>query len=184
MEEKKDSAWQDAVLSFFNKNFNLLLIGVLFFALILRLKYLTINQAVWFDEAEYLSAAKNWAFGYPPYELHYVRPAILPFIMSILYKIGASEITFRTLILIFSLIGVLFTYLVGKELFDKKVALIAAFISSSFYVYLFYTARIMTDIPSAALWMVSLWFLMNIYLFKTFVTIKLIHFQQLHYGID
>ena len=86
--------------------------------------------------------------------------------MSILYKIGASEITFRTLILIFSLIGVLFTYLVGKELFDKKVALIAAFISSSFYVYLFYTARIMTDIPSAALWMVSLWFFWKGYVLK------------------
>lgn len=166
MEEKNKVSWLNNVLEFLEKNSNIVLILILILALILRLKYLTINQAVWYDEAEYLSAAKNWAFGYPPYELHYVRPVLLPFIMFIFYKFGATEIVFRTLILIFSMGGIFFTYLVGKELFDKKIALIATFLISFFYVHLFYTARIMTDIPSATIWLISLWFFWKGYILK------------------
>lgn len=167
MEEKINKInWLDNILGFLEKNSGIILIIILIFALILRLKYLTINQAVWYDEAEYLSAAKNWAFGYPSYELHYVRPALLPFVMFILYKVGATEIVFRILILIFSMIGVIFTYLVGKELFDKRIALIATTLISFFYVHLFYTARIMTDIPSAAMWLVSLWLFWKGYILK------------------
>src|SRR3989344_1214686 len=86
-------------LEFFDKNSNLILIGILIFALIIRLKYLTVNQAVWYDEAEYLASAKAWAFG-TPYKLHFVRPVLLPFIFSIFYRIGGSELVFRTIMLI------------------------------------------------------------------------------------
>src|SRR3989344_1920828 len=147
---------QDKVLSFLDKNSNLILIAILIFALILRLKYFNINQAVWYDEATYLSAAKSWAFGIP-YEIEFVRPIFLPFMMAMFYNLGATELALRVLILIFSMAGVLFTYLVGKEMFDKKIALIAAFISSFFYVNLFYTARIMTETPSMVFWLISLW---------------------------
>jgi len=147
---------QDKVLSFLDKNSNLILIAILIFALILRLKYFNINQAVWYDEATYLSAAKSWAFGIP-YEIEFVRPIFLPFMMAMFYNLGATELALRVLILIFSMAGVLFTYLVGKEMFDKKIALIAAFITSFFYVNLFYTARIMTETPSMVFWLISLW---------------------------
>jgi len=150
-------------LEFFDKNSNLILIGILIFALIIRLKYLTINQAVWYDEAEYLASAKAWAFG-TPYELHFVRPVLLPFIFSIFYKLGGSELVFRTIILIFSITGIFFTYLIGKKLFDKWIALIATFILSFFYVHIFYTARLLTDLPSMTLWLISVWLFLNGYI--------------------
>ena len=148
---------QQKVLDFFDKNSNLLIAVILVFALILRLKYLTINQAVWYDEAEYLSVAKNWAFNLTSYQLHYVRPPFIPFIMAIMYKIGFGELGMRVLMLIFSMTGVIFTYLVGKEIFNKWVGIISSFLMSVFYVNLFYTARILTDLPSTTLWLISMW---------------------------
>ena len=50
---------------FFNKHFKLILIAVLAFALILRLKYMTVNAALWWDEADYLTIAKHYGLGLP-----------------------------------------------------------------------------------------------------------------------
>jgi 4-amino-4-deoxy-L-arabinose transferase-like glycosyltransferase len=147
----------EKILNFLDKNFNILVILVFLLAIILRLKYLTINQTVWFDEAVYLSAAKSWAFGSPNFEFNYVRPALLPFFMAGLYKLGATEFVFRILIFLSSLVGVFFTYLVGKKLFNKRIALIATLLISVSYTNIFFTARILTDIPSLALWLVSTW---------------------------
>src|SRR3989344_5906320 len=75
--------------NFLYENSNFILAFILIFALVLRLKYLTINSALWFDEAEYLAMAKNWAFGIP-FNIPEVRPVLLPFFAFIFYKIGVS----------------------------------------------------------------------------------------------
>lgn len=165
MEESKKNPLNKA-LEFIDKNSNFILVAILVFALILRLKYLTINQAVWYDEAEYLSVAKNWAFNLTSYQLHYVRPPLLPFLMAGLYKIGFDELAMRVLILVFSMTGILFTYLVGREIFNKWVGLIATFIMSFFYLHLFSTARILTDMPSMTLWLMSSFFFWKGYIKK------------------
>ncbi|MEK6856932.1 MAG: glycosyltransferase family 39 protein [Nanoarchaeota archaeon] len=148
---------QQNILDFFDKNSNFILITVLVFALILRLKYLTINQAVWYDEAEYLGVAKNWAFNLTSYQLHYVRPPFLSLLMAAMYKIGFGELGIRIMMLIFSMIGILFTYLLGKEIFNKWVGIISGFLMSILYVNLFYTARILTDLISTTFWLISMW---------------------------
>ncbi len=140
-------------------------LGILIFSLILRLKYLTINQAVWFDEAVYMGAAKAWVFGIP-YQLHFVRPPLLSFIWAIFYKLGAGEFLFRIIMLLFSLTGLLLTYLIGKILFNKYVGLIAAAITSFHYLNLFYTARLLTGIPSLTLWLFTIYFFWQGYIEK------------------
>jgi len=163
MTEEKNS--QNKILEFVNNNFNLLVIAVLIFGFILRLKYLTINQAVWFDEAVYMSAAKNWAFNIP-YQLHFVRPPLLPFIWAIFYNLGAGEFTFRIIMLLFSLVGLFLTYLIGKLLFNKYVGLIAMILTSFHYMNLFYTARLLTGIPSLTLWLLTIYFFWKGYVEK------------------
>ena len=155
--ETKKKDWKESIALFLNKNSNLILIVILLFAIVIRLKYLTINQAVWYDEAEYLNTAKYWAFGHLEYQLHFVRPPLLPFILAIFYKLGASELSFRVMILFFSIAAVLFTYLIGKEFINERIAFLSAFILSFFYVSLFYTARIMTDLPSMTIWLIAVW---------------------------
>lgn len=153
---KKENIKQQIKL-FLNDKTNLLFLAVFIFGLILRLKYLTINQAVWYDEAEYLSAAKGWAFGIP-FQLHYVRPPLLPFIWAVFYKLGAGELMFRIILLFFSLAGLWLTYLIGKMLFNKYVGLIAAMLMSFHYLNLFYTARLLSDIPSMTLFLFTIYF--------------------------
>ncbi len=148
---------QQRIMDLFDKNSNLILIAILIIALALRLKYLTINQAVWYDEAEYLGVAKNWAFNLTSYQLHYVRPPLLPLLIAIMYKIGFEELGIRIMMLIFSMVGIYFTYLLGKEIFNKWIGIISSFLMSVFYVNLFYTARILTDLPSTTLWLISMW---------------------------
>ena len=118
--------------NFLYENSNFILAFILIFALVLRLKYLTINSALWFDEAEYLAMAKNWAFGIP-FNIPEVRPVLLPFFAFIFYKIGVSpEMPLRIIELIFSIGGVYFAYLLGKEMYEKRVGLLFAFFMSIF----------------------------------------------------
>src|SRR3989338_1345845 len=138
--------------NFLYENSNFILAFILIFALVLRLKYLTINSALWFDEAEYLAMAKNWAFGIP-FNIPEVRPVLLPFFAFIFYKIGVSpEMPLRIIELIFSIGGVYFAYLLGKEMYEKRVGLLFAFFMSIFYLNLLFTTRILTDMPTTALW--------------------------------
>ena len=155
--EKTKTNLESRILEFLDKRSIVILTTIIIFALILRLKYLTINQAVWYDEAEYLGVAKNWAFNLTSYQLHYVRPPLIPFIMAGMYKLGFDELGMRVLMLLFSMVGLLFTYLVGKEIFNKWIGIMATFFMSIFYVNLFYTARILTDLPSTTFWLISIW---------------------------
>lgn len=135
--------------------YTLIFIAILIFSFILRLKYFNINQALWFDEAEYLCIAKNWAYGLS-YPVSILRPPLYPFFASIAYKLGlGSEIFFRFIELIFSVGSIFITYLLGKELYNKKVGLISSFLMSVFYLNLFFTARLMTDIPTLTLWLLA-----------------------------
>jgi 4-amino-4-deoxy-L-arabinose transferase-like glycosyltransferase len=138
----------------FHDKFNLIFIGVFIFALIVRLWYFKVNQALWFDEAEYLSMAKSWAFDIY-YKYPRVRPPLFSLGAALLYKIGATEIWFRIVELLFSMAGILMTYLLGKELYDKKVGLIASAILSFFFIHIFYSARILVDIPTATIYLLS-----------------------------
>lgn len=154
---KKEEIKQKIKL-FLNDRINLLFLAVLLFGLILRLKYFTMNQALWYDEAEYLCIAKNWAYGLS-YPVSILRPPLFPLFEAIAYKTGfGSELFFRSIELMFSIGSILLTYFLGKELYNKKVGLIASFLMSFFYEHLFYTARIMTEIPTLTLWLLSLYF--------------------------
>lgn len=148
---------QQKIKIFFEDKTNLLFLAIFIFGVILRLKYLTINQAVWYDEAEYLSAAKGWAFGVP-FQLHFVRPPLMPFIWVVFYKLGAGELVFRIILLLFSLAGIWLTYSIGKMLFNKYVGIIASALTSFHYLNLFYTSRLMTDVPSMTLLLFTIYF--------------------------
>ena len=133
------------------KPHNIILILILILALVIRLNYFNDNQAVWWDEAEYLLQAKHWAFQTPNTGFGEVRPILLSFILSLFYRIRGSELSARIVILLFSIFGVYLAYLVGKELFNKEVGLISSFLLSIFYLDIFYTIRVLVDVPGATM---------------------------------
>lgn len=126
---------------------NLALVIILAFSFIVLLYYffITKGQTLWWDEAGYMSAAKNWAFGIT-YTLNPQRPPLLSFLAFILYKIGFSELPIKFLVeIVPAWLAVLFVYFLVKEMYDKRTALIATFITSVSWIHLFYAMRFMTD---------------------------------------
>jgi len=165
---------RDRVEHFLRDKYNLMLLGVLLIAFVIRLYYFiqTYNQPLWWDEAEYMSMAKNILYGIP-FDFNPQRPILFPLLISLFLWIGEGAVRF--FIVFLPSIGiVVMTYLLGKEFYDKKVGLISAFIISVFWSILFDSTRIHADV-------IGLFFsLLGIYLFwKGYVTNRSIKLTSL-----
>ncbi|HLD11212.1 MAG TPA: glycosyltransferase family 39 protein [Candidatus Nanoarchaeia archaeon] len=143
-----------------NKKENILLLIIIVLAFLIRLKYMTINSAVWWDEADYLSAAKRWGgLSYLNDIWYYRRTPLLPLFWAGLYKLGATEITLRFTEVIFSTLFVFGIYLLAKEIFNNKyVGLIAASCAIFNRIHLFLTTRLMNEVPATPFLVFGLYF--------------------------
>lgn len=134
--------------NFFKNKYNALFSLVMLGAIIIRVYYffITKTQTVWWDEASYLSTAIHWAFKLH-YQLNPQRPPLLPFLESLILSIGGGEVLIRFFLLFLPSIGiVILTYLVGKEMYDRKVGLIASVIMAVFWPVLFNTFRLHVEV--------------------------------------
>lgn len=139
---------------------NWIIIAILVLAFIIRLKYFNINSAIWWDEGDYLSLARKWAFGLnTPLIWVAHRTFLLPLIWAGLLKIADSEFLLRISQLVFSMVGVFITYLLGKEMFNKRIGLISGFLMSVFWLHLFLTGRLLIGLPSAMFLWITFYFL-------------------------
>ena len=129
--------------------FTVLVLLTIIFAFCIRLYYyfITLNQSFWWDEAEYLSIANKWVFGIP-FDINIIRPILFPFIASIFFRLGLQETALRALMLLFSIAGVIYIYLLGKEMFNRKVGVISALLLSFFHLHLFLSNRLLVDMPT------------------------------------
>ena len=132
---------------FLKNNLPIILILVLGFAIRIYYLILTKNQTGWWDENEYLSVGLHWFFDIP-YELNPQRPPLLSLMEGILMKLGANEVMLKFVIeLIPSTLLILISYLIVKEMYNKKLALLTAFLMSVFWLIIFNTVRLHADIP-------------------------------------
>jgi len=137
----------DKVKKWVGKRENQFLLVALIFALAVSLYYFNVtqNQPVWWDEGEYLSIAKHWAFNVP-YDINPQRPVLYPFLAFLIFKLGLGELTVKLLLNVLPfLLSILFFYLLVGEMYDKKTGIIAAAILSVSWIHLFYNMRFMTD---------------------------------------
>ncbi len=143
IDKKKITGW------FSNKQ-NWAIIAILLLALGIRLYYfsLTHNQPLWWDEAEYMLKAKSIALGTPETGWSSgIRPILFPFLVSPFFLFGLGEVPLRFLFVLLSVGSILLVYLIGKEMFNKPVGVTAAFLMSVFYIDIFYTTRLLVDVP-------------------------------------
>ena len=132
----------------FLKN-NLAIILILLFGLIIRIYFfiLTKNQATWWDESEYISVGLHWFFGIP-YELNPQRPPLLSLLEGLILYFGGTEILMKIILeIIPSTLLILISYLIVKEMYNKRLALVVALFTSVFWLILFNTVRLHADIP-------------------------------------
>ena len=146
-----------------NISFLLVLLG----SIIIRIYYffITKTQPAWYDETDYLSMALHWASNIP-YYVNPQRPPLLPFLEFLVFNLGLGEITIKLILILFSVGVVILTYLMGKEMYDKKVGLIASIIIAVFWEALFNTTRLHVEIPLLFFTYLSLLFFWKGYIKK------------------
>ncbi|MFA5992259.1 MAG: glycosyltransferase family 39 protein [Candidatus Pacearchaeota archaeon] len=152
------------------KKENLILLAVVIIAFLIRIYYFTItsSQPLWWDEAEYMSAAKGFA-GIVHYHLDAIRSPGFPLFASIFFIIGISnEVALRFLILLIpSLILIVLTYFTIKEMYpDKRIAIISTLIIAVLWENLFYSNRFHTENLALIFELLAIFILVKVYLKK------------------
>jgi len=145
-EETKEET-KEKVKKWLNNKSNLYFLGIVLFAIAIRLYYffLTNGQALWWDEAEYTAAANLFVYNIP-YEISAQRLVFFQFLISLIFKLGLKELAVRFILVIIPSILIIFvTYVFVKDMYDKRIALITTLMTSVFWIHLFYSMRIMND---------------------------------------
>ena len=164
--EERKSKIKNYIQNWLKDPYNKIFLAVFILALVVRIYFLdiTLHQTVWWDAADYLTEAKVLAGRINiPYYFTPRRTFLLPLLWAGLLKLGFGEVSFRILEFLFSLSAIPVIYLLGKRMFDKKVALISSFLFAVFWMDLFYSNRLMTEIPSLAFLLFSFYFFWEAY---------------------
>ena len=122
---------------------------VLLCSLLSRLTGYLYHLAIWWDSAVYIGIGK-YLFSFGKIGLfENFRPIVLPLMLGSAWKLGLNPIiTGLALALIFSIGAIYLCYLIGRELFGKNTAIIAAILLSFTHLFFIYNYRILTEIPS------------------------------------
>ena len=136
------------------------LILILIFGFVIRAYYawLTWGQSLWWDESVYMDMSRYWTHGLF-YDFTAARPLLFSVFIAGFNFISTSEFLPRIFILFFSMLAILGMYYLGRCLTDKKsVGLFAAFMTSIFYIHIFYTQRLLVDTLSFTFFIWSAYF--------------------------
>ena len=167
--EKRKSKLKKFFFGWVKDNYDKIFIAILVLAFVIRLWifFKTLNQPFWWDEADYMSAAKRWGLGLNIRDIWYYRRGFLwTLIGALSYGIGFGEIGMRFLVVLLSTGIVALSYFIIAKMFDKRIALISATALSFSWILLFFTGRVLTDIPAAFFLLLSLFFFWKGYALK------------------
>ncbi len=148
---------KDGLKNFFKDKWNIAFLIILVIAIIIRVRYM-ISDSIWPDEALY-----TW-YGYkllhsPSYlfstEFTHTVSYLPSIIIAILSIFTNSFFAGKLMSMFFGIIGLVFVYLLGKEIKDGFVGLIAAILLSVNYVHWFYTDRVLLDVPLTAMFILT-----------------------------
>jgi len=161
MKKEKIKAW-------FKDKYNLAFVAILIFAFAIRLYYffLTKNQPLWWDEAEYMLKAKNIAFHTPDTGFSPEREIIVPLFFSLLLRLGFGEIGIRLIQVLVSTLTVFMTYFLFSKVINKKVALIATFAMAFFWLHIFFTERVLLYLWAPLAYLLIVYFFYTGFLLK------------------
>lgn len=148
MDENIKTGKKEKIKSWLKNPYNFAFVLIFLFIVFLRLYYfwITKNQPLWWDESEYMSAAKHYA-GLVDYTYSSQRFPGLPLVASVFFIIGASEPVMRFFInFLPSLLAVFLIWLCIREMYpDKRIALVSLAIMGVLWESVFYSNRFQTE---------------------------------------
>ncbi len=152
---------------FYNKSiYNKIFLIILLLSLIYFIYYFTktFSQALWFDEADYLNYAKYLAKDFPIATFSPIRPILFSLITALFFKLNINEIGIRIFMGLFYFSNIILIYLIGKEMFDDLTALFASIFTAVFWSHLFFSYRLLVDVPVLTFWLLTILFFFKGYI--------------------
>jgi hypothetical protein len=143
MEQEELSKKKEKLSLFLKDKHNLIFLAILALGIIIRLYYfyLTKNQPLWWDEADYMAYAKNLAGIDTNWIINAQHNSLLPYIAALFFKLGLSEAVIKFFLEFIP--SVIIVYLN-----DKRIALISTFLMATFWEILFNSFRFHVDNPA------------------------------------
>ena len=157
---------KDKIINYLKNPYSIAFVLILIIGILIRLKFIFVNgSGLWWDEVGWLQAGKIVA-GISPYAFEAAKAPLFPLLAGFIFWIGGGENLIRVFLVFLPSIGVMIgTYILGREVFNKKVGLIAMSIVAVFSHHLFYSARIMADMLANSLEVLTIalfvWFYVN-----------------------
>jgi len=145
--EKRKESFKIFFKKFFSNKYTVLFVLIILLAFTIRVYYFAklYDQPCWWDECDYLSSGKS-LFGLLDYKYTQQRPVLFPLLAGIFFYLGLKESIVRFLLSFLPSMGVvIIIYFLAKIMYDERVALIATFLWSVFWVFLFDAFRFHTD---------------------------------------
>jgi len=167
--EKRKKGLKSKLFSWVRDNYDKLFIVILIAAFIIRLLIFikTMHQPLWWDEADYFATAKKWGLGLNIGDIWYYRRGFLwALIGAAFFKLDLGEIGVRFLVVLMSTATVLLSYFIIAKMFNKKLAILVSLGMLFSWVSLFFTGRILTDIPATFFLLLALLFFWKGYVLK------------------
>mgnify|MGYP001591403107 CR=1 FL=1 len=167
--DERKSKLNKFLFSWIKDNYDKYFLVILALAFVLRIWIFTktFNQPLWWDEADYMSAAKRLGLGLDIRDIWYYRRGFLfPLISAPFFMFGFGEIGVRLLEILFSTGFVFVSYILLTRFFEKKIALLTSICLTFSWILFFFSGRILTDIPAAFFILVSFLFFWDGYFLK------------------
>jgi len=140
------------VLKFVKNWYFLLFIILLIVVFIIRLKYVFLDT-IWNDEAVYMWNAVRLLME-PSYlfSKYFLNDAIIPQFIIAFFKIFTTTFNAgRLMALFYTIFGIIVVYLLGREVKNSGVGLVAAILISFNHLYWFIGSKALIDVPVATM---------------------------------
>lgn len=136
----------------------ILLVVIVFFAALSLISLLN-YKLVWWDEAVYIGIGKYLYTGGSIGLFEKIRPLMLPIFLGFLWVLNLDPLLFgRLLVLFSSLLNLYLIYLIGRKIFDSKVAVFASLLLAFTLFYYSYSYLLLTGILSTTFALISVYF--------------------------
>ncbi len=118
-----------------------------------------LEQSFQWDETVYLQHTEVIVSGRDNYDEFYLRPPLLHLMISFFYLFKHHVYTAGVVVAALGTIGVIFSYLVGKELYNETIGLVTAIFLAFTNVIVISSHSIMTEVPSLTFITISFYLL-------------------------
>jgi len=117
------------------------------------------DEAVYSGQAATLAGNEESTKYFSIYRAH---PLFLQFIVSIFFSsFGVSDSIARIAPAIFGILTVIFVYFIGKELYDKRVAMVAAIVMTIIPYHIIVSRQVLLDVPLSFFSTLTLFFVIR-----------------------